>query len=36
VDEHIFASALRLDETVSFGRVEPFHSALSHISLRSR
>jgi hypothetical protein len=36
VHEHILAAALRLNETVSFGRVEPLHSALSHISLRSR
>jgi hypothetical protein len=30
VHEDILAAALRLDEAVAFGRVEPFHSACSH------
>ena len=30
VHEHILAAALRLDKAVTFGRVEPLHSACSH------
>ena len=30
VNEHILATALRLDEAIALGRVEPLHSACSH------
>jgi len=30
VNEHILATALRLDKAVTFGRVEPLYSACSH------
>ena len=30
MDEHILATTRRLDETKTFGRVEPLHSTLSH------
>src|ERR1700704_4144187 len=30
VNEHILPAALRLNESVSFGRVEPFHGSCSH------
>ena len=33
MNKHIFASALRLNETVSFGRVEPLHSTCRHLTL---
>ena len=33
MDEHIFAAALRLNETVTLGRVEPFDRALSHLAI---
>jgi hypothetical protein len=33
VNEHILAAALRLDKAVTFGRVEPLHSACSHSSV---
>src|SRR5262245_59260926 len=33
VYEHIFAAALRLNEPVTLGRIEPLHSAGSHAGL---
>jgi hypothetical protein len=33
VHEHIFAAVLRLNEPVSLGRVEPFHSTDRHVSI---
>src|SRR6266478_1589753 len=30
VDEHVLAAALRLNETISLGRIEPFHGPCSH------
>src|SRR5690606_843112 len=30
MDEHILATSGRLDETITFGRVDPLHSTLSH------
>ena len=36
VNEHILAAALRLDKAVTFGRVEPLHSACSHNKSPSR
>jgi hypothetical protein len=30
--EHVLATALRLDEPIAFGWVEPFHSACSHVA----
>ena len=37
VDEHVLTTtALRLDETVALGRVEPFHCTLSHLAISDR
>src|SRR3984957_10269973 len=33
VYEHVLAAALRLDEAVTLGRIEPFHGTCSHLSL---
>src|SRR6266496_3834990 len=33
VDEHILAAALRLNESVALGRVEPLHSSCGHLRL---
>jgi hypothetical protein len=33
MDEYILAAVLRLDEAVTFVRIEPFNSATSHFSL---
>jgi hypothetical protein len=33
VDEHVFAPALRLNEAIALGRVEPFDGACSHHGL---
>src|SRR5262249_367958 len=33
MDEHVSAAALRLNETIALRRVEPFHSAGSHLGL---
>jgi signal transduction histidine kinase len=33
VYEHIFSTALRLNEPVTLGRIEPLHSAGSHVRL---
>src|SRR6201981_3689571 len=33
VYEHIFSTALRLNEPVPLGRIEPLHSAASHAGL---
>ena len=33
VDKHIFAAALRLDEAVTLGRIEPFNGTCRHLSL---
>jgi hypothetical protein len=35
VDKHIFAAALRLNESIPFLRIEPLHSTLGHYLLRS-
>src|SRR5829696_1969515 len=34
MNENVLAAALRLNEPVAFGRVEPLHSALRHTSLQ--
>src|SRR5262249_40090603 len=33
MDEHVSAAALRLNESIAFRRVEPFHGAGSHLGL---
>src|SRR6266446_1716736 len=33
VDEHVLAAALRLNESVALGRVEPLHGSGSHLGL---
>jgi len=33
VNEHVLAAALRLDEAVTLGRIEPFHGTCGHLSL---
>jgi len=33
MDKHIFSAGLRLNETVTLGRVEPFDRALSHLAI---
>jgi hypothetical protein len=33
VDEHVLAAALRLNESVPFGRIEPLHRSFSHLRL---
>jgi len=33
VDEYVLGTAFRLDEAEAFSCVEPFHSAVSHVSL---
>src|SRR4249920_458707 len=35
VDEHVLATALRLNETIPLGRIEPFHRTCSHRRLRA-
>jgi hypothetical protein len=34
MDEYVFAAALRLNESITLRRVEPFHCASSHHGLR--
>src|SRR5262247_1206385 len=33
MDEYVFAAVLRLNESIAFRRVEPFHGASSHLGL---
>jgi hypothetical protein len=33
MDEYVFAAVLRLNESITFRRVEPFHGAGSHLGL---
>src|SRR5262249_34751603 len=33
VDEYVLAAALRLNKSVAFGRIKPFHSSCCHVHL---